>query len=65
MGETSKQLSERFGEILHDRQGVSVNRSDKSISHSKQLDSALPASKIAALSSGEFMGLIAINPDEK
>jgi hypothetical protein len=65
MGETSKLLSERFGNIMQDRQSVSVNRTDTSISHSKQLDSAIPASKIAALSSGEFVGLVADNPDEK
>jgi uncharacterized protein with ATP-grasp and redox domains len=65
MGETSKLLSERFGKIMQDRQSVSINRTDTSISHSKQLDSAIPASKIAALSSGEFVGLIADNPDEK
>lgn len=51
--------------ILQDRQSVSVNRLDTSFSHSKQLDSAIPASKIAALSSGEFVGLVADNPDEK
>jgi hypothetical protein len=50
---------------LQDRQSVSVNRTDTSISHSKQLDSAIPASKITALSSGEFVGLVADNPDEK
>ena len=65
MGETSKLLSERFGKIMQDRQSVSVNRTDTSISHSKQLDSAIPANKIAALSSGEFVGLVADNPDEK
>ena len=42
-----------------------MNPTDTSISHSKQLDSAIPASKIAALSSGEFVGLVADNPDEK
>ena len=65
MGETSKLLSERFGKIMQDRQSISVNRTDTSISNSKQLDSAIPASKIAALSSGEFVGLVADNPDEK
>lgn len=65
MGETSKLLSERFGKIMQDRQSVSINRTDTSISHSKQLDSAIPASKIAALSAGEFVGLVADNPDEK
>jgi hypothetical protein len=65
MGETSKLLSERFGKIMQDRQSVSVNRTDTSVSHSKQLDSAVPASKIASLSSGEFVGMVADNPDEK
>jgi len=65
MGETSKLLSERFGKIMQERQSVSINRTDTSISKSKQLDSAIPSSKIAALSSGEFVGLVADNPDEK
>ena len=65
MGDTAKTLSERFGKIMQDRQSVSVNRTDTSLSHSRQLDSAIPASKIAALSSGEFVGLVADNPDEK
>ena len=65
MGETSKLLSERFGKIMQDRQSVSINRTDTSVSHSRQLDSAIPASKIAALSSGEFVGLVADNPEEK
>lgn len=65
MGETSKLLSERFGKIMQDRQSVSINRMDSSISHSKQLDAAIPASKIAALSSGEFVGMVADDPLEK
>lgn len=65
MGETSKLLSERFGKIMQDRQSVPVNRTDTSISHSKHLDSAMPASQIASLSSGEFVDLVADNPDEK
>lgn len=65
MGETSKLLSERFGKIMQDRQSVSINRTDTSISHSKQLDAAIPASKIAALSSGEFVGMVADDPHEK
>ena len=65
IGETSKLLSERFGKIMQDRQSVSVNRTGTSISHSKQLNSAIPASKIAALSSGEYVGLVADDPGEK
>ncbi|MEZ0183437.1 conjugal transfer protein MobC [Flavobacterium oncorhynchi] len=64
-GDTAKQLSERFGKIMQDRESLSINSSDVSISRSKQLESAVPASKINALSSGEFVGMIADNPDCK
>lgn len=65
MGETSKLLSERFGKVMQDRQSITTNRADISFTDSKQLDSAIPASRIAALSSGEFVGLVADDPDEK
>jgi hypothetical protein len=64
-GDTSKQLSERFGKILQDRESLSINSSDTSVSRSKQLESAVPPSKISALSSGEFVGMVADNPDCK
>ena len=64
-GETAKQLSERFGKILQDRQSIAINRNDTSITNSKQLEMAIPISKIASLSSGEFVGLVADNPDQK
>ena len=61
-GDTAKQLSERFGKIMQDRESISINRSDTSVSKSKQLESAIPPSKIAALSSGEFVGMVADDP---
>lgn len=64
-GDTAKQLSERFGKIMQDRESLSINSSDTSISRSRQLESAVPASKIASLSSGEFVGMTADNPDCK
>ncbi|MES2456822.1 MAG: conjugal transfer protein MobC [Bacteroidota bacterium] len=64
-GDTAKRLSENFGKIMQDRQSTSINSSDTSISKSTQLDFAIPAAKIAALSSGEFVGFVADNPDEK
>lgn len=64
-GDTAKQLSERFGKIMQDRSSYSINSTDTSISRSKQLESAIPPSKIAALSSGEFVGMVADNPDQK
>lgn len=64
-GDTAKQLSERFGKIMQDRQSLSINRNDTSVSKSKQLESAIPPSKISGLSSGEFVGMVADNPDCK
>ncbi|WP_447642610.1 MULTISPECIES: type IV secretory system conjugative DNA transfer family protein [Chitinophagaceae] len=64
-GDTAKQLSERIGKIMQDRESLSINRNDTSISQSKQLETAVPPSKIAMLSSGEFVGLVADNPDCK
>lgn len=64
-GDTAKQLSERFGKILQEKESLSINRTDTSISRSTQLDYAIPASKITALSSGEFVGMVADNPDQK
>ncbi len=64
-GDTAKQLSERFGKILQDRESYSLNSVDTSISRSKQLEYAIPASKISSLSSGEFVGMVADNPKSK
>lgn len=64
-GDTAKQLSERFGKIMQDRESYSINSGDTSISRSKQLETAIPPSKISALSSGEFVGMIADDPDNK
>lgn len=65
VGDTAKLLSERFGKIVQERNSITINRTDTSMSRSTQLDSAIPASKIAALSSGEFVGMVADNPDQK
>uniref|UniRef100_F4C141 Type IV secretory pathway VirD4 components-like protein n=1 Tax=Sphingobacterium sp. (strain 21) TaxID=743722 RepID=F4C141_SPHS2 len=64
-GDTAKKLSDTFGKIVQDRQSLSINSSDTSISKSTQLDAAIPASKIATLSSGVFVGVVADNPDCK
>ncbi|WP_374950677.1 conjugal transfer protein MobC [Mucilaginibacter sp.] len=64
-GDTAKKLSESFGKILQDKESRSISSSDTSISRSTQLDFAVPASKIASLSSGEFVGIVADNPDQK
>ena len=64
-GDTAKLLSERLGKIMQDRESLSINSTDTSISKSSQLEQAVPASKIASLSSGEFVGMMADNPDMK
>jgi hypothetical protein len=58
-GDTAKKLSENFGKIMQDRRSISINSSDTSISKSTQMEYAIPASKIASLSSGEFVGRVA------
>ena len=65
VGETAKKLSERFGKVLQQRQSVSINRQDVSTSINTQLDSLIPASKIANLSQGTFVGAVADNFDER
>ena len=65
MGETARLLSDRFGKIMQDRQSFSDNGTGTSISRSKQLETAIPSSKISALSSGEFVGMVADDPQEK
>ncbi|MDE3183188.1 MAG: YWFCY domain-containing protein [Bacteroidota bacterium] len=64
-GDTAKQLSERFGKIMQDRESYSINSGDTSVSRSKQLEAAIPPSKISGLSSGEFVGMVADDPDNK
>lgn len=65
LGDTAKTLSERFGKIMQERESLSINSNDTSISRSTQLESAIPASRIASLSSGEFVGSVADDPTNK
>lgn len=64
-GDTAKKMSENFGKIMQDRQSLSINSADVSVSKSTQLDYAIPAAKIATLSSGEFVGIVSDNPQQK
>ncbi|HWJ28733.1 MAG TPA: conjugal transfer protein MobC, partial [Flavisolibacter sp.] len=41
-GESAKNLSERFGKILQERRSIAINRTDTSITDSKQLEAAIP-----------------------
>ncbi|WP_461789649.1 conjugal transfer protein MobC [Pedobacter sp.] len=64
-GDTAKKLSESFGKISQEKESRNISSSDISISRSTQMDYAIPASKIASLSSGEFVGFVADNPEQK
>jgi len=65
VGDTAKNLSERFGKVLQKRQSMSINRQDVSTSVNTQLDSLIPASKIANLTQGMFVGAVSDNFDER
>ena len=65
VGETAKNLSERFGKVLQKRQSITINRNDKSTSINTQMDSLIPVSKISNLTQGMFVGAVADNFDER
>lgn len=61
VGETAKNLSERFGKVLQQRKSVNMTKEDTSTNISTQLDSLIPASKISNLSQGMFVGSVCDN----
>ncbi len=63
-GETAKLLSDRFPKIMQDRQSLSIATDETSISRSKHLDASVQPATISSLSSGEFVGIVADNPDQ-
>jgi len=65
LGDTAKQLSERLGKIMQERESLSINSQDTSVSLSTQLEAALQSSRISNLSSGEFVGAVADDPQQK
>ncbi len=64
-GDTAQQLSDRFGQIMQDRQSVTISSENTSTNKSTQLGDAIPISTISGLSSGEFVGMVADDPDNK
>jgi len=64
-GDTAKELSDRFGKIMQDRQSYTITSTDNNFTQSKQLEQAVPVSRIATLSSGEFVGIVADNPGQE
>lgn len=65
VAETAETLSRRFGKVLQRRQSISINKQDTSTSISTQMDSLIPAAKIANLSQGTFVGAVADNFGEE
>lgn len=61
----NRYLSERFGKNLQDKESQNINSNDTSVNHSKHLDHAVPQSTISSLSSNEFVGIVADNPDQR
>src|ERR1700683_1299982 len=48
---------------MENRGSISMNSSASSTNRSLQMDTAIPQSKISSLSSGEFVGMVADDPD--
>lgn len=64
VGDTARTLSERFGKIVQLRDSSSISNENVTTSTNTQLDSLIPASKIATLTQGVFVGAVADNTDE-
>jgi YWFCY protein/TraM recognition site of TraD and TraG len=62
-GDTAQWVSERFQRTVQYKTTVSVNSHDTSISKSEQSVEAVSAATIASLSSGEFVGMVADDPE--
>lgn len=63
-GETAKLVSDRLGKTLQQRQSLTSTYADVQISDSHQLEPVVPESRIAGLSAGEFVGMMADTPDQ-
>lgn len=61
-GDTAQLLSERFGKTMQDRESFTSTYSDLQVTQSRQLEYVIPVSRIASLSSGEFVGMVADTP---
>ena len=63
-GETAQLLADRFGKIRQDRESITASYADTSVTMGEQLDCAIPVSRIASLSAGEFVGMVADDPQQ-
>jgi len=60
--DTAQLLSDRFGKTMQDRESYTATYSDLQITQSRVLEHVIPVSRIASLSSGEFVCMEADTP---
>lgn len=63
--DTLEWLERLFGKVKQKSESLSIDRTKTSISMNEKLDSLIPAGKIASLSTGEIVGMIARDTVEK
>lgn len=63
--DTLEWLERLFGKVKQKSESLSIDRTKTSISMNEKLDSLIPAGKIASLSTGEIVGMIARDNVEK
>jgi hypothetical protein len=63
-GETARLLSDRFGRTMQNRESLTFSYSNVQVSQSHQLEPVIPESRIANLSPGEFVDMVADTPDQ-
>jgi hypothetical protein len=61
-GDSARFVSELIGKNVQSRANIQTNQQDTSFSQSEHLDAAMPAARIAKLSAGEFVGVVADDP---
>jgi YWFCY protein/Type IV secretory system Conjugative DNA transfer len=64
-GDTAKQLSERFGKILQDRQSVAINRNDTPLPSQNNWNLPSPSTKFPLYPVGNLWGWLRIIPRKK
>jgi hypothetical protein len=62
-GETARWVKDRFDSVIDYKTTVSINSSDTSVARSEQSKESISTATLAALSSGEFVGVLADDPD--
>ncbi|RZJ89917.1 MAG: type IV secretory system conjugative DNA transfer family protein [Chryseobacterium sp.] len=62
--ETLDWLEKLFGRVKQESESLSIDRSKLSISLSERLENLIPSGKIAALSTGEMVGILAREPSD-